>query len=338
MSSVPVGSRSRSFLSSAYSSIQYGTVSFFAFLRESAQALWYGLSTCTSDTIDLVSSSSCCDGREHKQTRHGAIKSKKFRGHTNDHVQKPAVSSDQQVNSPMSNQEVSLETVNSSATSPPSTSENSPPPFLPPQVAPQNPPTKVVHIHATKNHVATPPPPPPPPLPPTPPLPVEPKVTKEPEVERQPVLEPPRIDFVETGSIFGDRKRTGTDHNMYLLENGKFKSPGQAKAIAGPGGRTIRVSFLKGFPAPKSSESRTSLPSVGPANHQKRSVESAGSQSAQPVASNGNRDVKLGSKTTKNVLMSKSFKSVQSSRSQGSNGGPDSPEMKDNFIDVSNIK
>lgn len=85
-----------------------------------------------------------------------------------------------------------------------------------------------------------------------------------------PTPEPPKIDFVETGSIFGDRKKTGLDPNLLQLENGRFRSPGQSKTIAGPGGRTIRVSFLSGFPSLKSVDSHRSL-----ASQTRKSSESA---------------------------------------------------------------
>lgn len=72
---------------------------------------------------------------------------------------------------------------------------------------------------------------------------------------QKPLPEPPKIEFVETGSIFGDRKRPGVDMNMLQVENGRFRSPGQSRTITGPGGRVIRVSFVSGFPTIKSSES-----------------------------------------------------------------------------------
>lgn len=71
--------------------------------------------------------------------------------------------------------------------------------------------------------------------------------------------EPVKIDFVPTGSIFGDRKKTSFDHNMLQMENGRFRSPGQPRVIQGPNGRTIRVSFISGFPPVKSIESTRSL-------------------------------------------------------------------------------
>lgn len=66
---------------------------------------------------------------------------------------------------------------------------------------------------------------------------------------------PPKIDFVETGSIFGDRKRH-SHTNMLLMDNGRFKSPGRPNILTGPGGRAIRISFHTGFPSIKSAESR----------------------------------------------------------------------------------
>jgi hypothetical protein len=70
---------------------------------------------------------------------------------------------------------------------------------------------------------------------------------------------PPRIDFVETGSIFGHRKRHSMS-NLLLLDNGRFRSPGKPNVTVGPGGRAIRLSFQTGFPSIKSVESRASLP------------------------------------------------------------------------------
>lgn len=72
------------------------------------------------------------------------------------------------------------------------------------------------------------------------------------------VIEPPKIDFIETGSIFGDRKRIGSEHNLQM-ENGRFRSPGMSKTIMGPNGRPIRVSFVTGFPVIKSVESTRSI-------------------------------------------------------------------------------
>lgn len=76
------------------------------------------------------------------------------------------------------------------------------------------------------------------------------------EISRH-VPEPPKIDFVETGSIFGDRKRHGSEQSL-MMENGRFRSPGLSKTIIGPNGRTIRVSFVTGFPSIKSVESTRS--------------------------------------------------------------------------------
>lgn len=87
-------------------------------------------------------------------------------------------------------------------------------------------------------------------------------------------LDPPKIDFVETGSIFGDRKKLGVDHNMFRLENGRFRSPGLSKTIPGPNGRAIRVSFVTGFPQMKSLDSSKSLPSIA-SRRSKRSLESS---------------------------------------------------------------
>lgn len=92
------------------------------------------------------------------------------------------------------------------------------------------------------------------------------------ESHPRPTLEPPKIDFVETGSIFGDRKRSTYDPNALQIENGRFRSPGLSKTIQGPGGRTIRVSFVTGFPSMKSIESAKSLAASN--NITKRSIES----------------------------------------------------------------
>lgn len=117
-------------------------------------------------------------------------------------------------------------------------------------------------------------------------------------------VDPPKIDFVETGSIFGDRKRPPIDASMLQLENGRFRSPGQSRTIQGPGGRKIRVSFLKGFPSIKSIDS---------------------SRSVQTVVSKGNSirsndiDEKF-SMTSKQMSMAKSYKSYKSVNSSGSGG------------------
>lgn len=83
------------------------------------------------------------------------------------------------------------------------------------------------------------------------------KTTTEVKETLSHVHEPPKIDFVETGSIFGDRKRVGADHNM-MIENGRYRSPGVSKTVFAPNGRTIRVSFITGLPQIKSVESTRS--------------------------------------------------------------------------------
>lgn len=96
------------------------------------------------------------------------------------------------------------------------------------------------------------------------------------EISRH-VIEPPKIDFVETGSIFGDRKRHGSEQSL-MMENGRFRSPGLSKTIIGPNGRAIRVSFVTGFPSIKSVESTRSTISK---NWPKKSNESMPAQQQQ---------------------------------------------------------
>ena len=99
--------------------------------------------------------------------------------------------------------------------------------------------------------------------------------------------DPPKIGFVETGSIFADRRRVH-DVNTLLLENGRFKSPGQPKIVQGPGGRQIRLSFQTGFPTIKSIESRASMspyPSKSPSKKSIGSPDPVPEQSKESVES-----------------------------------------------------
>lgn len=74
---------------------------------------------------------------------------------------------------------------------------------------------------------------------------------------------PPKIDFIETGSIFGGRKRHSTA-NLLLLDNGRFRSPGQPTVTTGPNGRSIRMSFQTGFPPMKYQNTPEEMGSDGP--------------------------------------------------------------------------
>lgn len=126
-------------------------------------------------------------------------------------------------------------------------------------------------------------------------------------------FEPPRIDFVETGSIFGDRKRLGSENNLQM-ENGRFRSPGMSKTIVGPNGRSIRVSFVTGFPAVKSVESTRSVIS----KNYRKSTETIQSQQ-QPIQ----RQQERGSQEKmRKVLSNKSFKSYKSLTSVTDNDNP----------------
>ena len=146
------------------------------------------------------------------------------------------------------------------------------------------------------------------------PLTTPPKERQEhkPSIQHPKAPEPPKIDFVETGSIFGDRKRL-MDQSMLLLENGRFKSPGLSRITQGPGGRVIRVSFQTGFPSIRSIESRRSIesnaeaPPVGevtPKNGETSSIESK----SQML------------KVVKSTKSSKSYRSMKSYISKGSQG------------------
>lgn len=138
--------------------------------------------------------------------------------------------------------------------------------------------------------------------------------------KQQSHVEPPRIDFVETGSIFGDRKRV-IDNNMLLLENGRFKSPGQPKVMQGPGGRTIRLTFHTGFPAIKSIESRGSLSPFLSKPASKRSFESISSEQQAAIKNlrgGGIDATKFKKRWTQRMKSMKSLKSYKSVMSQGS--------------------
>ena len=116
--------------------------------------------------------------------------------------------------------------------------------------------------------------------------------------------DPPKIDFVETGSIFGDRKKA-TQPNLVLLEDGRFKAPGHPVVTQGPGGRTIRMSFRTGFPKRPA------------ALKDPRSTDSGGS------------DYKVGKYSSKSSKeeSKKSLKSYKSTMSRASKDGqPDIPD------------
>lgn len=130
------------------------------------------------------------------------------------------------------------------------------------------------------------------------------------QTDNQPVPEPPKIEFVETGSIFGDRKRPTYDQNMLQIENGRFRSPGLSKTIQGPGGRTIRVSFVSGFPPIKSIESSKSLIQAS-GRASKRSVDSFENMSQGP----GSLDF-MSKKSLIHFKSSRSFKSGNSTDSK----------------------
>lgn len=112
---------------------------------------------------------------------------------------------------------------------------------------------------------------------------------------------PPKIDFIETGSIFGDRRRTGIDPKMLLIENGRFRSPGLSKVIPGPNGRMIRVSFISGFPAVKSVDSTQS--------------DSSGARQINSDEDKIETAKKVTSVTSKSSLVSRSHKSTKSNSS-----------------------
>lgn len=119
---------------------------------------------------------------------------------------------------------------------------------------------------------------------------------------------PPKIDFVETGSIFGDRKRPTFDQSMLQIENGKFRSPGLSKVVRGPGGRNIRVSFVSGFPAIKSVDSKSSLRQFD------SKTSRTSNDSSQPNLTNFHSVNSLDS-TKKQQQTNTAFKSVKSIKS-----------------------
>lgn len=133
--------------------------------------------------------------------------------------------------------------------------------------------------------------------------------SQQPQPSQKEVLpEPPRIEFVETGSLFGDRRRNFIDKRLHLLDNGRFRSPGLPKIIQGPGGRTIRVSFVSGFPMPN--RSLESAKSVG-------TITSKGSL-ARPNEE-GNRSIESLSKF-KTAKSLKSYKSSNSTENKDTDG------------------
>lgn len=144
-------------------------------------------------------------------------------------------------------------------------------------------------------------------------------------------VEPPKIDFIETGSIFGDRKR-GIDQNMLLLENGRFKSPGQSKIMTGPGGRSIRQSFQTGFPSFKSIESRSSLAESQALSKPRRSVESI-KQNQMPKGSQEKMTLDA-YKSTASKVSQRRFKSRASMKSIKSSGSLSSGQTKELEADL----
>lgn len=149
-------------------------------------------------------------------------------------------------------------------------------------------------------------------------------LTATPAQARQPVQdfemvlpEPPKIDFIETGSIFGDRKRPTVDPSMFQLENGRFRSPGQSKVIQGPGGRTIKVSFVSGFPSTKSLESYRSLTPSTVGKTGRKSTESVAADKQGNLESEGSKIRKITS--TKSVKSQSSQDSRASGTSQQGN-------------------
>lgn len=122
---------------------------------------------------------------------------------------------------------------------------------------------------------------------------------------------PPKIDFVETGSIFGDRKRPGIDPAMFQLENGRFRSPGLSKVIPGPHGRAIRVTFQTGFPSIKSIESHRSLTVLSKTGTRKSLDGTASNSPKEEKGSFDEKEVKL-----KNFKSTKSYKSTSSHESK----------------------
>lgn len=138
-----------------------------------------------------------------------------------------------------------------------------------------------------------------------PPMAVKPQQVRSHEGRDQLMAEPPKIDFIETGSIFGDRKRPSMDLNMLQLENGRFRSPGQPRTIPGPGGRLIRVSFMTGFPTIKSVDSSKSIQTLLSKGGSRRSIEN---QDKNPFDLERVGRVSV----SKSLKSSKSMKSVSS--------------------------
>lgn len=133
------------------------------------------------------------------------------------------------------------------------------------------------------------------------------QTTKMPHHEiEMPQPEPPKIDFIETGSIFGDRKKPTIDQSMFQMENGRFRSPGQSKVIQGPGGRTIRVSFVSGFPSTKSIDSHRSATQTQGARLSRKSVESgSGAKEKGGLESGGSKMKKISSSKSLKSNLSK---------------------------------
>lgn len=294
--------KSESLATTCCRTMRDGATNCYHGLRDCVLGLWNYIGTCCSDG---GLSGTCCNGRDNQQSRRPDIKSRKRKTSANAPTSKQAASSAQQVSPPTSQDMsvTTVNSTSGSSHAPGKTPMHISTPATPPTPSQLPPPTTTTapmpttataaptttaptttapttitaaapttktahphaaqvphHVHSTAAKISTSHPP-------------EPKAVittaKEPEQHQQPAKEstpePPRIDFVETGSIFGDRKRPGTDPNMFLLENGKFKSPGKPKIIQGPGGRSIRMTFQRGFPAHRSIESRSSLPSISAA-------------------------------------------------------------------------
>lgn len=136
------------------------------------------------------------------------------------------------------------------------------------------------------------------------------ELTKRSEIVHHRVA-PPRIDFVETGSIFGDRKRHA-HQSMLLMDNGRFKSPGRPNILTGPGGRSIRISFQTGFPSIKSIESRAPPQSVS-SRVSIKSNESKTKYKSSPAQDDVIRNVRRRKRGS--IAMRRTTKSYKSSKS-----------------------